>query len=213
LSSTIDVTSLIDDPEFNDTILVNGVSANAVVWPEEGQSLTEMYRAFGLSSINDKSQAIRFVTKAIFDSIKGAGNLVTITWKAKEWLCKVDKDYRQWGEGFVECVAVLMPALYPHTITVWAPPVPDGLGGFTFSAPETRACRFHHDDSSATTADGRIFGTAYQVYTAAKLDIDVWIFKGTSTATDPRTIDAARVTRTNPITNQSGDLVEWEALA
>lgn len=213
--SNVDVTQLIADPDFQDSVSItyngNTLTGNAVLWPDDGASVSDWFNGFaGLPTEKLKQEAIHFVTTIDFEAVFGAGIIAKLLWRGREYFCRVIKSYSHWGAGFIECVAVRLPALYPHKITVWAEPKNDGLGDYVWSAPVVLDARIAKSDMSKSSEKGYQNVTANKFYTSQKIAEGSRIKIGEHTGDG---IDGFRVTSSNAIADQTGTFTEFECVA
>lgn len=215
MSSTINVTELISDPDFQDAISItyngNTLTGNAVLWPDDAASVSDWFNGFaGLPAEKLKQEAIHFVTTLDFESVFGSGVLAKLLWRGREYFCRVIKSYGHWGAGFIECVAVRLPALYPHKITVWAEPVSDGLGGRTWGAPTVLDARIIKNEMSVSSEKGYQNITSNRIFTASRVAEGAWIKIGEHTGNG---LGGMRVAKSNSVANQEGVFTEFECEA
>jgi hypothetical protein len=78
-----------------------------------------------------------------------------------------------------------------ESITYWPPAGNDGFGGITFGAPETIKVRWQDKADLFRDPSGKEQVSASVVYCAVPLEIQGWLFRGASVASDPRTVPGA----------------------
>lgn len=79
-----------------------------------------------------------------------------------------------------------------QTLTYWSPGTNDGLGGLSFAAPITLACRWQNSNVLFKNVQGKDVVSSAVVYPAQPLLPTGWLFLGTSVATDPRSVAGAQ---------------------
>ncbi len=77
------------------------------------------------------------------------------------------------------------------TITYWAITGTDRFGKTTFSAPASVKGRWEDRTESVQGKDGNVIVSKARVYLASTVDIDGYLFKGTSVASDPTGVQNA----------------------
>lgn len=75
-----------------------------------------------------------------------------------------------------------------QTLTRWTV-TPNGYGGYTFGAPSTMLCRW--EDRNVMYRDGQGIERVSNavVYPELDLEVEEFVYKGTSTAADPTTVE------------------------
>lgn len=79
---------------------------------------------------------------------------------------------------------------YPHTATLWRT-VPDGFGGYIFSAPEHINCRWVQKQELIPGSGTEL--SAGVVYTEVDVTVEDYLLLGTSNALSPAGLGASRV--------------------
>jgi len=84
-----------------------------------------------------------------------------------------------------------MSEKYPHTVTYWAPNVPDGYGNYTFAAPSTIDGRWEDKQELYVDADGQEKTSQAKVFVDTDLSPNGYLFFGTSVEANPTSVDGA----------------------
>lgn len=80
---------------------------------------------------------------------------------------------------------------FRQTMTYWAPTGHDTYGKPTFASPTTYACRWEDKQELFRDKKGQEVISKSKVYTGATLNIDGYLFLGTSVAADPTVVNGA----------------------
>ncbi len=78
-------------------------------------------------------------------------------------------------------------------ITYWAPQTTDVFGGDTFSGPTVLQGRWEDETELIRDKKGQESVSMSKAYLEIDLDVNGYLFRGISTVTDPRTIDAFEI--------------------
>ena len=82
-----------------------------------------------------------------------------------------------------------------QTITYWSPSTPDGFGGKSFGSPTTLNGRWEDKVVEFVDPEGRESVSQAIVYTDTDVSLGGFLYNGTSTASDPNSVDGAREIR------------------
>jgi hypothetical protein len=93
-----------------------------------------------------------------------------------------------------------MPNFYTRnlrqTVTYWGNPTPDGWGGYTFDSPVQIIGRWEGRMEMFVTADGKEVRSQAVVFVAQDLDVDGYVYLGTSAEANPKNQEGALRIRT-----------------
>ena len=78
-----------------------------------------------------------------------------------------------------------------QTATYWGTPAKNGYGGHTFATPTTIDCRWEERTEVFLDEQGKEQKSTAVVYVGEDLDVDGWLYLGTSTESDPSDVDGA----------------------
>lgn len=78
-----------------------------------------------------------------------------------------------------------------QTMTYWKRTGEDKFGKPTFDAPVTVKCRWEHKIEAIRDKRGEEFVTRSRIYCTRAIDLDGYVYLGTSTATAPTTLEDA----------------------
>lgn len=99
-----------------------------------------------------------------------------------------------------------------QSATYWSPGANDGYGGLTFTAPTAITCRWQAENKKFVTVTGNEQVSIAAVYPDRVLQTGGWLYLGTSSAADPRTVDGAHeIMQFRAMPDLSGTLVEYKA--
>ncbi len=79
--------------------------------------------------------------------------------------------------------------------TYWATGAPDGFGGLSLSAPVPIKCRWEDRTELIRSPNSGEITTTARVYVDQDVDIEGYLFLGSSVVTDPTTVAGAREIR------------------
>lgn len=82
-----------------------------------------------------------------------------------------------------------------QTVTYWEPTGSDLFGKATFSSPVTLSCRWEDIQEQFTDKLGQVTISRSKVYLASDINIDGYLFLGTSVASDPTEVAEAEEIR------------------
>ena len=92
-------------------------------------------------------------------------------------------------------MAIDYTRMHRHTVTHWPKGTPDGYGGYSYGAPVQITARWQ-DGRSLHWAIGQ---TGDQInalaYSTTAIKVDDFLYLGTSTSTDPTTVDDANIVK------------------
>lgn len=86
---------------------------------------------------------------------------------------------------------VLVAAAYIQPATYWGAPQQSGFGGKTFASPQAILVRWEESSELFIDANGEEKRSRAIVYSLLPLEEGGYLFKGTSAASDPTTLDDA----------------------
>ena len=89
----------------------------------------------------------------------------------------------------------ILTAFYLQDATWWAKGAPDGFGGFAFATPVALKVRWEERTELATDEEGNEFVARSRIYLPQDVEVDDYLFLGTSTVSDPRTVEGAHRVR------------------
>lgn len=80
---------------------------------------------------------------------------------------------------------------FHQTLTYWAPGALDLYGKMTYAAPVQKLCRWEEVSLTYQDKKGEERQSKTRIFLVDDLDIDGYVFLGTSAATDPTQLDGA----------------------
>lgn len=85
----------------------------------------------------------------------------------------------------------LLNRMRKQTATYWGSPEPDGYGSYTFDTPITLMVRWEDVSEVVQGANGESINSRSTVYVGQDVDVEGYLYLGTSSATDPTEVDGA----------------------
>lgn len=85
----------------------------------------------------------------------------------------------------------LITRVLRQTATYWGSPTPDGLGGYTYAAPVSLSVRWTDRQEVIQNSRGEEVVSRSKVFTSIDVESEGYLYLGTSSATDPTTVDDA----------------------
>ena len=82
-----------------------------------------------------------------------------------------------------------------QNITYWSPGVPDGYGGKTWGTPTTIKGRWEDRTEFIIDSQGRQIASLAVVFLVSDVELEGYLYNGTSTESDPTTVSGAREIR------------------
>ena len=82
-----------------------------------------------------------------------------------------------------------------QSVTYWSPGTPDGFGGVSFGTPVVVKGRWEDRTNLFVDIDGNEARSSTRVYLDRDVELNGFLFLGSSTATDPKTVSDAKEIR------------------